>query len=129
HRHRAAPRIADPAPKNAPAAGSEPAAAMTSRTMLAPRSDPASVARPGPRGGGSDPGARDASSSPSWPDNRLRSVTRSSERSVHQMHPAAAATSPAAPATSDTAETCRSSAVVPTAYTHHERSPYISSQA
>ena len=63
------------------------------------------------------------------PMSRLRSEMRLNARSVHQMQPIAATTPPIAPPTSDAGDTCSVSAVVPTASTHHDRSPYIISHA
>ena len=58
-----------------------------------------------------------------------RSDTRLKPRSVHQMHTIAESTPADAPVTSETGEMCSVSAVVPTASTHHDRRPSISSAA
>ena len=54
---------------------------------------------------------------------------RLSARNVHQMQATATSTPPTAPPISDPGDACSVSAVVPTASTHHDRSPYIISHA
>ena len=60
------------------------------------------------------------------PARRLRSETRASALSVHQMHATAAIITAAAPAASHAGDTNSLRAVVPTASTHHVRRPIIS---
>src|SRR5829696_1510075 len=63
------------------------------------------------------------------PASRLRVVDRPSLLNVKKMQTTAAATPPSAPSAIHFHETCNVNAVVPTASTHHVRSPYINNAA
>src|SRR5215217_6529275 len=68
---------------------------------------------------------REKSSSKSDPINKLFVDALPNLRNVKKMHTTADATPPTAPTTNHTHDTCNRKSVVPTAPTHHVRSPYI----
>ena len=123
-----------PAPKK-PAVSPTTPARVTASTAApsSPRAAgawrPKAAARDGGASSSPLPGDATAPDAGSTPWMRARGVARATMRRLHAMDTTAAAMPPPMPAARARGETCSTSRVVPTASTHHVRSPHMISSA
>ena len=120
-----------PAPKK-PAVSPRIPARVTASTAAPsnPRTAGARRAAAAARVGGSPSAPRGVEGPDgSTPWMRARGVARATMRRLHAMDTAAATMPPPMPAARASGETCSTSRVVPTASTHHVRSPHMMSSA